>query len=242
MKIAPIFKTTLAEDVPPGPQGQPAHKKGAEVVISSVLDSKNLGRFGMVTPNPVFFYLNYAEQNIKEGQELLKRINLSNKEWRMFGPTDTNPSDKFRDLNKDQLYSYFQKAITVPIFLFTAIEAFANQLIPNHYVYHQRSKLFLWRIQKRVSKLEIERKFSTDKKLTAVLFELKGKQIKTTSLWAQYRKLKNLRDELIHLKTREKQSVVAYNALLQELIDVNFISLFEATKKIMEYYIPDYFS
>lgn len=242
MKIAPIFRTTLAEDMPPGPQGQPAHKKGAEIVMSCVLDTSKLGRFGMVTPNPVFFYLNYAEESINNTSVLLKKIDSSNKEWHMFAATETTPDDKFRDLDGDQIYEFLQKAIIIPIFLFTALEAFTNQLIPTNYIYKKSSSLLFWKSFKNMNKVEIERRMSTGDKLSIILTQLRNKQIKDTHLWQKYRKLKDLRDELIHLKTREQQSVVAYNELFKTLVDVDYQDLFDSTKKIMEFYIPDYFS
>lgn len=242
MKIQPILKTTLAKDMPTGPQGQPSHKKGSEVVASCVLDTKNLGRFGMVTPNPVFFYLDYAEQNINSATRLLSKINKSNKEWHMYATTDVTPSDKFRNLNSNQLHEYLQRAITIPIFLFTALEAFTNQLIPTDYTYQKLPKVFFWKRSKIMNKVEIERWMSTDEKLTTIIAQLRNKQIKSTPLWPKYKELKKLRDELVHLKTREKQSVVAYNDLFKKLIDIDYRDFFDTTKKIMEYYIPDYFS
>lgn len=240
MKIAPIFKTTLAQDVPPGPQGQPGHKKGSEVVMSCVLNTKRLKKFGMVTPNPVFFYLNIAEQNINEVEDLLSRINDSNKEWHMYGATDKTPADKFRNLDEDQLYTFFQKAISIPIFLFTALEAYANQLIPTDYSYQRRVKIFFWAKTKKMNKVEVERRIGTDEKLSKILYDLRHKQIKDTPIWAKYKELKRLRDDLIHLKTQEQKSVVAYNELYRILVDVNYQELFNTTKQVIEYYIPDY--
>ena len=144
MKIKPIFKTTLAEDMPRGPQGQPAHKKGSEVNIASMIDTKRLGRFIMVTPNPIYFYLNSAEHKIVEINKLLEKIDSTNKQVLFPGSPD-KPAETFRDLEDSLLYEFYEKAIEVPVMLFTAIEAFVNQLIPTEYSYNKSSKWFFWK-------------------------------------------------------------------------------------------------
>ena len=240
MKIEPIFKTTLAEDMPPGPQGQPAHKKGSEVNMASMIETKRLGKFIMVTPNPIFFYLNSAEQKIKEIEELLKNIDSKNKQVSFQG-SPGKPADTFRDLDDHLLYEFYEKAIEVPVMLFTSIEAFVNQLIPTEYRYNKNSKWFFWKKRSILNKIEVERRIGTDEKLSKVLFELRKKQIKKSHLWSDYKQIKRIRDEVVHLKTREQKSVVAYNQLYKDLIDINYSELFNSTKKIIEFYIPDYF-
>lgn len=240
MKIEPILKTTLAQDMPPGPQGQPGHKKGAEVVVASMINSRNLGRFTVVTPNPVFFYLNSAERHILETKTLIKKINQSNKEWHMYNDTDALPNDKFRNLNKDQLYIYIEKTILIPIFLFTAIEAFANQVIPKSATYSRVQ--MRWPFYVRMDREQIERYLSTGEKLSLILRNAYGKNIKGVHLWDSFRKIKRLRDELVHLKIQDQSSVVAYNDLFLRLIDTDFEKLFDDTKEIMKFFVPSYFS
>ena len=241
MKIEPVFKTTLAEDVPTGPQGQPAHKKGSEVNIASMIETKRLGSFLMVTPNPVFFYLNSAEENIKDIGRLLRKIDSTNKQV-VFPGSSVKPAQTFRDLDDRLVYQFYEKAIEVPILLFTAIEAFSNQLIPKDFVYKKKKAgLLIFERGKMMNKVEVERWVGSDEKLSKVLHGIKNKQLKDTHLWSEYKKIKKLRDEVTHLKTREQSSVVAYNQLYKDLVDVDYQGLFNSTKELIEFYVPDYF-
>mgnify|MGYP001441086315 CR=1 FL=1 len=238
MKINPIFRTTLDRDLPAGPQGQPAHKKGESVASASLIKTNKLGHFLMVTPNPIFFYLNFSEHLIEEFKNELLLINNSKKEWHMYKPTDTTPAEKFRNLDGDLLYSCIQKAIAIPIFLFTAIEAFVNQAIPEGYTYRTTNKKgFVIEF----NKAEIERNLGTEEKLGIIMNEIHGKKLKQDSLWNYFMELKEMRNNLIHLKTRGKHMVVAYDSIYAELIDLDFDTFFKKTKEIMEFFIPDYF-
>ena len=237
MKINPIFKSTLAEDVAAGPQGQPAHKKGTEVAFASIIDTKKLGKFGMVTPNPVFFYLSFAEQLIDGFKAELITINSSQKEWHMFGPTDTAPTDKFRNLDKDLLYSCIQKAMAIPIFLFTAMEAFANQMIPEDYIYEKEINNEIIKFDKK----QIEGRIGTEEKMGVILSGIYGKELKQSPLWAIFKDLKDLRDSLVHLKTDGVHYIRAYEGIYGKMVDTDYKIFFENIKGIMIFFVPKYF-
>lgn len=237
MKINPIFKTTLAKDMPAGPQGQPVHEKGTEFSFASAIDTEKLGKFIMVTPNPVFFYFNFTEQLIEEFKNELISIDSSQKEWHMFGSADTTPTDKFRNLDNDLLYSCIQKAMAIPIFLFTAMEAFANQMIPENYIYKAKRADKVLEFDKK----QIERCVGTEEKIGIILSDIYSKELKQSPLWAIFKDLKDLRDSLVHLKTGGVHYIRAYEGIYGKMIDTDYEIFFENIKGIMIFFVPKYF-
>lgn len=98
------------------------------------------------------------------------------------------------------LYNFFEQRFLNIVFSFTALEAFANQTVPDDFVF---SKL---RQDKKSTesfdKDQIERNLSLDIKLSEVLPKITGiKFEKGTSLWNQYSKLKAIRDRIVHIKS-----------------------------------------
>lgn len=225
MQINPIWKTTLAKDIPPGPQGQPAHKAGAIVAIANEVSSKALGEFLLTTPNPVCFYLDIVEKNIQRRNKLVNELNKSTKIVRL--------KKDFKKFEETDLYELFEISIAIPIFLFTALEAFSNQLIPTNYQYASDKGI--------LGKIEIERKLSLDKKFKKIIDKVENKNLSKTKMWPLFMKIKDFRDELVHLKTRGAETVEAYNHIYAKLIDTDFKDWYEACIDIIEYYKTDYF-
>lgn len=100
---------------------------------------------------------------------------------------------------------YVERMIESIVLAYSAIEAFANESIPNDFVYarHKNSDVLL----EAASKEAIERMASTDEKLTVVLPEVLGcKSPKGTRCWQNYKQLKDSRDRIIHMKTEDRKS------------------------------------
>ncbi|MCJ2084660.1 hypothetical protein MKK88_01435, partial [Methylobacterium sp. E-005] len=109
------------------------------------------------------------------------------------------PQGIFPD-NHSPLFDYFEVAMMELVCSYSAIEATANELIPEGFTYQRPSKGNQPPVA--MAKLEIERKISLDEKLKRVLPQALGKASPASgTLWPPYSKLQDLRDRLIHLKT-----------------------------------------
>ena len=100
---------------------------------------------------------------------------------------------------------YIERMIEAIVLAYSAIEAFANESIPNDFVYakHKHSEIVL----EAISKEKIERYISTDEKLISVLPEvLNCASPKGTHCWQNYKQLKDARDRIIHMKTEDRKS------------------------------------
>lgn len=102
------------------------------------------------------------------------------------------------------LFNYFEYFACEVIFAFTALEAFANEVIPPDFVYNFKSEKKTDSVP--LTKAEIERRVSLDEKLKKVIPEahkLRGPN--GTKVWQDYKELKGVRDRLIHLKSIDRK-------------------------------------
>jgi hypothetical protein len=105
-------------------------------------------------------------------------------------------------------FDYVEHMIESIILSFTALEAFANEVIPADYVYerHNRGKVVLEAVTKPV----IERQIKIDEKLSTVLPEiLNCNSPKGSRCWQGYVALKSVRDRVVHMKTEDRRSGTA---------------------------------
>ncbi len=101
------------------------------------------------------------------------------------------------------LFDYLESCVAHVVFSFTAIEAFANEAIPESFVYTvQRDEGTAT-----LSKADIERRIGLDEKLDTILPSvLSVPSPKGTRPWEKYRTLKKLRDRLVHLKAVDRRA------------------------------------
>jgi len=143
-------------------------------------------------PNATAILINISENACQRAKELRKISKI-----------DSTSQKKVAFESSGAAFDYLELKIQSIIMAFTAIEAFINEFIPDGYEYwhHKNSDLVLERAEKR----EIERRFSTCQKLDVILPEIlniespKGKRE-----WTSYRRLKQLRDRIIHMKSEDR--------------------------------------
>jgi hypothetical protein len=100
------------------------------------------------------------------------------------------------------LFDLFEQLFLNIVFAFTALEAFANQSIPDDFIFTKlrQDKKF----EESYNKLQIERHLSLDNKLSEVLPQITGVElIKGTPIWTEYANLRDIRDRIIHVKTAD---------------------------------------
>lgn len=112
---------------------------------------------------------------------------------------DDHPQGIWPD-SHTKLFDYLENAIAEITFAFTALEAFANESVPKGFKYKWKSAKK--EREQELEKADIERHVSLDEKLKKVLplaHDIKSPS--GTKPWQDYKKLKAIRDRLIHLKS-----------------------------------------
>lgn len=107
--------------------------------------------------------------------------------------------------DQSQLFDFLEDSISHSVFAFTAIEAFANESIPNDFKYTIKAEKT--GEEKVYVKDEIEKKINLDEKLHIILPNIynipspKGKKV-----WGHYKEIKKVRDRIIHLKSVDRKA------------------------------------
>lgn len=189
-----------------------------------VLDSNWVLQFDdfemlMIKPNDVALYSNISSTNLKTARQFYEDVISKDTQhrWSVF------PSTKLQS----QYYDYFELVITALIFSYTALEAFANICIPNHFEYLVEKD----GVKTIYSKQAIERRFSLrDKFKTIIRSILNTPDPSQTNWWNDFINLENLRDEVIH--TKQSRSEDRYSQLLTKRI----FQTIEIHKEVIHFY------
>jgi hypothetical protein len=118
------------------------------------------------------------------------------------------PFPTFAELAKlgivpEEVFDYIEKMSAAVIFAYAALEAFANELIPDEYV-HQKERRDRTGTRA-IRKDEVEREVSLDEKLHAILPVILHKASPKGSItWQKYGKLQKARHRIIHLKSGDQ--------------------------------------
>jgi hypothetical protein len=99
---------------------------------------------------------------------------------------------------------YLELVMQSVVFAFTALEAFANEMITADYIYKKKGNKCI----ENYNKTEIERWLSIDEKYDKILpLALSVKSPKGNHrAWSDLLKLKEVRDRLIHMKSDDRRS------------------------------------
>jgi len=184
------WTTTLAADVPTGPQGQPAHNAGATVSVIHLVALPEVGNVSMTVPRPSSISLDAAEKHVKRAVRLRKQLAGQTKRGRWI-----QKGHEVGFSNEELVYDFFEEASSAVILMHTALDNFANERIPADFT-------FVTPGGQTVDRAQIEGHVSLPRRLDEVLPNVAGvSSIKTAepSLWDLLSKLKSLRDDLGHV-------------------------------------------
>lgn len=172
------------------------HEKGATLAIGVKVDSTFLGEKIINIPEFALVYLNFAENELAYLKRIKKKLS----------------TEKY---SSDRMDTYLQKASVVLILLYSALESALNTMLPPDAVY-KREKTG----DKEYTKEEAERRFSIEDKIKEYE-RLKGLKILETNYWKQFKKIKDLRDEMIHPKASKKITDY-YQPVIQNMVEMDY--------------------
>lgn len=132
----------------------------------------------------------------------------------------------------NELYHYFGAASSCIIGMYNALEAFVNSIIPDDFVFQkelkQKTELY--------NKEQIQRNMGTMEKIKDLLPQIfKNKFNLSSSLITD---LKNLRDEIVH--TKSKPGFSTQEELIKKMLDFKYEKCMEDLRDFMNHYKPNY--
>ena len=210
-------------------------QKKSRVMYASAFFTKRFGNFIIPIPDPVWLFLDMAEKSMIEAMSVAKELDKVNKTL-MFG--EDGEKEIYRDLDFDKLQEYLELLFSTVIYLITAIETFTNKTIPNNYshsYYDNKGN------KKNMNKSEIEKRLSVEDKISIVCRLRKVKGVKQTKFWTTFKKVKQIRDDLVHLKTKGDDNINMYDDIFINAFDLDMKLSLDHFIALVNYIEPKYF-
>ena len=171
-KPSPLFGKTL----PAGAIG-----KGIGIV-----DYKS-GKVAFGIPNATALFLNVAKKHYNEAFDVIQQV---------------SSTSTLNTLNDDDSFAFLENIMASIVFSYTSLEAFANEEIPDSFVYTKkvRGKKIKY------NKSKIERYLSLGEKFEKILpLICKVSSPKGSKIWDDFLILEKLRHRIIHMKSIDRE-------------------------------------
>jgi len=146
-------------------------------------------------PNATALFFNIAHRSYVQAREIADRHDLHKSSRRKRKAT----------MPEHDAFAYFELMLESVVAAHTAIEAYANEMVPADFKYEYRKPGA--KIIQMLAKSEIERQISLCEKLASVL-PIAHAVAKPTNTrgWSDYKALKKVRDRIIHMKAVDRKS------------------------------------
>lgn len=219
--------TTLAKDFK-SPWTEKTYPVGTPVELVSNLyySGKTLS---IPVPNMVSLFLEFSYISWSDSQDIIKSDNFI-----------IEKKDRLSVDNEKRLFTFLEKRMGSVVFAFTALESFANEIIPEKYQISGSNLESIPNVLKSgiLNKDQVERNVNLGEKLDIILPEvLKIQSPKGTKIWQNYKTIKKLRDRIVHLKSIDrKSSSVKDETIWKELIIADQLNIALIAKGIIDYY------
>lgn len=213
------------------PWSKNTFKKGTPVmtIVSTKFDSDKILTFGL--PNSTAMFIDISYVLWVESEAASKQENFVKSKSKYDKP------NTFYPVSNEYLFDLLQKRMGSIVFAYTALESFANENIPDDYIYiRDRDDA---KCTEKYSKDQIEKFLSLDIKLGNILPPIMNvNSPKGKDLWNKFKLIKDLRDRIIHLKTKDRKSATSEERTIwNDLISKEYPNFAITAKDIINYYL-----
>ncbi len=187
----------LGQDLPAAFPGGPSHKKGTPVHL--VTSTRGIGNqpIGFVTPSSTALALSIAMNASIQSIERLNQVKYEN----IISPEGPGKSVNHKDATP--LFDYFESCMVAITFSLQAVEAFSNWVIADKV--QNTFSIIRDKGVEVMTSAELERKLAIEEKLHIALPNLLGiSSPKGKKVWESFKKLKQARDSIVHLKSSDQ--------------------------------------
>lgn len=194
---------------------------GAIAKVSGFLDYGQ-DRMAVTLPSATALFLNLSRTHYKLASQAADRFPS--------GQDPVSPDD-------ENLFGYTESIMASVVFAYTALESFANEEIPDDFTFTIKQK----KCNELYSKEQIERSLSLRTKLGEVLPEVhKIVSPKGVRVWHDFLELEQLRNDIIHMKTADREHVGHSNqSIWSKLLKLPIPDVVPTAKAIIDYYYRD---
>ncbi|MCP5064811.1 MAG: hypothetical protein GY936_20510 [Ignavibacteriae bacterium] len=195
------------------------------IVIGGFVHNVKGKNYVFPVPDPTLVYFNNAQLSLtqisKQKKVLLEKLDH----------TVSLSEPAIHDI-----YNYHGLVSGFVIFLFTAIESFINQMIPDSFSYtdEQKNRTLIY------NKIQIQEHLDFKTKISKALVQATEKNFfqKTTPANQYIWNLKEFRDEIIH--TKQDDNIVKYQNIIKKSLNFNYEKAINSVATFMNFYKKDY--
>lgn len=221
------FVSTIAHAFK-APWSKITHPAGSAVILSSRAKFHS-SLLGFSLPSMTALFLDFSSKAWDEAQIFLASD---------FNDHFTLKSDgSYGPKNEGDFFEALELRMAAVVFAYSALESFANESIPEDHVFKRNKQD--GKCIEQYNKEQIEKWLNLDLKLDEILPSiLKVKSPKGSTYWQRYMKLKNLRDRIIHMKSKDRKSSGPNDETIwKELLDISKPNFAFEAKDIISYYL-----
>jgi hypothetical protein len=224
---------TLAEAVLEGPQGQPAHAAGAEMVVVHDVFLDEVGLVSMSVPKPSAMFLDLAETHASRAVRLRPKLASQIRPIKYGQPDSSNR----RFSNEQLVFDFLQEAMAAVLLTYTALDNAANEAMPGDFSMADAAG-------NTVERAQIEGHWGITKRLSLVLPATTGKpsiELARPDIWSTLETLKRLRDDLGHVHYDQSYTAPGQDSregLFSRLFAADLRGLIGAVQETIEHYSP----
>lgn len=221
--------TTLSEDWV-SPFTKEKHEAGTSVMLTAILSRGN-GTFNFGIPNMTALFIDFSYKLWEESSKYLQGSDFEDMVSRHVPENTAYPK-----VHAD-LFDFMEKRMGAIVFAYSALEAFANEYIPDDYVFEKERQDS--KCTEKYTKEQIENFLSLDVKLGEILPDILGvKSPKGKSVWSGYKQLKRLRDRIIHLKSKDRKSAeIDAPTIWKELLNAKYPNFALEAKNMIGHFL-----
>jgi len=204
------------------------HPTGTPVMSISLVRFLN-SNLVLPLPNATALFLNFAYKLWQETQSFL--INKDN--------FDQDKNRNFYPKNKSAFFDILEKRVAAIVFAYSALESFANEKIPDDYIFEKEREDR--RCTERFNKEQIERHVKLEVKLGEILPNLLAvSSPKGNFVWNKFKALQGLRDRIVHLKSHDRKSTgPEEETIWKDILNVSMDNPALIAKEIIGYYLQE---
>jgi len=163
-----------------------------DVVKKYIPVSFKKGTLGFGLPNPTAIFLNSSNLLYEEAKDKFETLPITKKK-RLKQNID----------NEKELFDYFEHMMGSIVLAYTAIDTFTNEYIPEDYSFENVDNSNNNSHKQILTKEDIIW-LPLDKRILDILPEIfKTSFSKRKKIWSEYKKLKSLRDKIIHMRSKD---------------------------------------
>lgn len=223
------WTATLAEDVPAGPEGQPAHLAGAEIVVSASVFVEGVGGISFSVPRPSALLRESAEVHVRRAVRLRAQSLKQTRRIRW-----SHPGMELSFSNETLVMDFFREAMAGVVCAHAALDNLANELLPTDFTFTDPKG-------RARSRDDLEAQSGLELRLSRVAAAATGREnlrAADPTLWERLMALKDLRDDIAHAKADQAFSVSDPNsALFARLILAPLESMIDDIDAAADHYL-----